>query len=593
MATSQFNKIKHLYENAEYLNLIKVFELINEKIQFLSIHEQLMFWYYYIQSLLNTNSMKKLRETTNYVQNTFSLHNLDNINKVIYYSILILGFGGIGNFDKELLWYIESSEFAKKNKSELIDSIENIWYYQYFLVAANFEIKQKNFFMAYDILKQSSSHFLNITDKTTSDKLLLASINMSLGQLHKQTNYFDIAVTDFKNVVEWGLQAHNIDYTRNGYLNLALTYEEQGKEYLAIKTANELMQQVQSTFESDEFSLSSANNLLGNIYNRMGDFIKAKDYYLRAAATIMDPGILQKVKSFNFNNMGVISFKLGDYTEALNYYLLALELAIIKQDPKELAIYYTNIGEVYLELNRLDEALENELLAITYLNIVRNDDMLVETYFIIIRICLEQKNYEKADYYINEIHGLAVQTKRSVFDHKYNISKAIKLRTEQKYDDAKLLFLTILETPNLSYDLQSIALTELAETLLYSIMKFNANHYYELEKIGQKLMLLGKQKKSLPVICNLATLLARIKMLQSQFDLAESILQEALATCAEKNVDYFKKKIQNELELCQEVKNMKNSDLDGSKRLLKEIISTSDSLRRIRELQRLMVASNK
>ena len=583
-------RIKKLYESSNYNDIIKEFEQIKNNLTLFSIHEKLALQFYYLESLLKSKNMQTILQITKSIQNEFSIVELEPIDKLIYYCILLNGFGNTGNFEEESNWYKISSEFVKSNKNDLINSKDIFWYYYYNNLSAQIETRQKNFSIAYDILKQNDKHFSNIKVKTTSDNIMLASTNLLLGQLHKQMNYLEMASNNFRKAVHCGVQANNIEYTRLSYLNLILTYEEQGKEYLTVQTSNDLIDLIKEKFNSDEFSLSSALNLLGNLYNRMGEFELAKTYYLQAFAILTDNNLIQKIRSFNHNNMGVISFKLGDFMEALNYFNLALELAIEKQDPRELAFYYSNIGETYLELNEFEKAMENELHSITFLNVLKNDDLLVETYLIIVRISLEQKDFNKADYYINEIYNLWLKTKRKIFEQKYKLAKAIKLKKELKFEESKEIFLSVLADPVIAYDLEILTLTELEGMLLYAIVKFKDSNFKDLELISQKLMQLGKEKNTIPVICNLSILLSRIHMISSQFDAAENVLQEALDICNIKNVEYFKKKIQDEFQFCSEVRKIVMVNPEKGKGLLAQSLGSTELVKRIRDLQRLMIS---
>ena len=591
ISTPEFIRFKQLYENSKYYIIIKDYELIKQKLESFSIRERLILHFYYVQSLQRTGNINTILNTIVSVEEEYLDINLYITDRLIYFIIMLYGYGAIGDIDKELSFYYLSKEFIKKNRNELLNSKDNFWYYLYNNISATVEIKEKNYSAAYDTLKQNMNHFKNITEKSNSDKLMIAQTNLILGQLHKKANYLEIAVKDFKDVIEWSLQIHNSDYVRTGYLNLALTYEEQGKEYLTIQTCNEMIQQIKKIFDSDQFLLSSAYNLLGNIYNRLGEFEQAKEYYLNAFSVVTDSIIIERIKSFNLNNMGVVSFKLGDYQGALIYYLQALEIAKAKNDPFELPFYYSNYREAYLELNKLDEALENELQSVNNLNILKNDDLLVETYLILVRICSEQKDYEKADKYINEINSIWLKTKKNIYNQKYKLATAIKLKKELKFHESKAIFLSVLEESKLNFDLEILALTELAGMTLYSILKFKSGEYNDLENIGLKLMKIAKQKNSLPVICTVSILLSRIKIIELQFNSAERYLQEAYDICVERNVGYFKKRIEFEIQFCSEVKWVTLSNPEIGKGLLMERISSSEIIRRIRDLQRLMLTS--
>ena len=551
----------------------------------MSIRERLVISFFYFKSLLKEKNYYKVKTGFNNFQQQFSSFNLDLLEKLLYNTIFLIIYGNTGRVKQELTLYKETQILINANREYYLNSKDIFWYFYFTIISANIEMKQKNYSVSYDMLKQVNKHFIDIKEKSRLDMIILSSIHMLLGKMHKEINYMDIAVNNFNTVIEWALKAKNLDNTRAGYINLALTYEELGRDYLAFKTSKEFLEQVKEKFDDDQYSLSSGYNLLGNLFNRSGDFEVAKDYYLRAFSVITNSDLLQKVRSFNLNNMGVISFKLGNYLEALSYYSHALQLAIIKQDPGELAFYYSNIGEVNLVLNMLQSAFENELQAISYLEKVKNDDLLVETYFILVRICLEQNTLEKADIYIENIHQMFLTTKRKIFKYKYLISKAIKLSKEGKYVESKEVFLSILDNPNLSFDLQGFALTELIKMLLDSIIHNHSNDFTDLDEIIKKLSILGKQNKSLPIICNLAILESRINLLQSKYDSAEAGLKNAIDFCVERNVEYFKSKLQYELEFLYE---LKESNPESVRSLLINKIGSNESLGSIKGIQRLI-----
>lgn len=582
-------RIRKMYENSEYYKVLENYKTINENFDSFTIHEQITLNFYIVQSLIKTGSFNRITEIVSTLQNKVSLIKLNVIDNLIFLIVVITGYENTGKVDEKLFWYQKAKEFAKNNLEALANSEENYWYYYFLLVSAIVETSQRNYSISYSLLKEINKHFLNIKEKSNSDIIMLSLISTQLGKINRLTNYLDIAEENFKDAIKWSKKGHHLENTRGNYLNLSLVYEEQGRDYLAIQNCSELIQEIDNNFNHDEFSLSSAYNLLGNIYNRTGEFVLAREMYLKSLDIVSDASVIQRIKSFNFNNIGVISFKLGNFNESLNYYMQALELALSKQDPTEIGVYYSNIGEAYFELGILAEAYESELQALSYLKTIQNDELLIDTYFTIIRISLERNDLEKADDYINEISKITLKAKKRKFEYKLLFSKALKLKKEQKFFEAKEIFLAILKNQNLSLDLQTITLVELAGLVFESIIN-KEKCTIDQGEIIKKLDALGKQSKSVPVVCNLAILQSRLKVLDLNFESAESILDEVDEYCVARNVSYFRPKIQNELQFIKEIKQQDILDLEYIKNLLRMKMKSNNSFNSIRDLERLMLS---
>ncbi len=567
---------------------------INEKIFTLPTRSQLVLNLYYCQSLLQSGNIRKALEITRSLEDFYKRKNLDSIEKVIYYSILLSSLTRVGEIERVSEIYIESSEYIKKEKEVLLASNDNYWYYYYSIVSANLEIKRKKYTQAFDTLKQTGNHFIRKINEDSSSWFMLSWIYILIGQIHKQTNYLGLAINDFKKAIDCSLKAQNLEYLRTAYLYLALTYEEEGREYLVKLTVQDLIQETEANFNSDEYSISSAYNLLGNINNRLGEFQVAKDYYSKAFLVVTDPDLKVRIKSYYLNNMGVISFKMANYEESLKYFKESLELATLKGDPRELAYYYSNVGESLFAIGKYDEAIANELQAIDYIDTINNDDLLVETYFILIRIYIEQEDYEKANPYIHEIHLKYLETNKTTFQLKYKLVQGIKLKRQGNIDQANQVLLSVLEYPHFLYDIQTIALTEITSMLLGSNFDIQKKYAKEIEKLTQKLQGLVREKNSLPLLCYFAIFSARSQiMMNLNFHSAELILQEAHDLCLKKNVEYFRQKIEHELEVSQHLKYISGNQHFVKSGLLLEKLNSFDIVGQLQSLQRLMLAEAK
>ena len=502
-----------------------------------------------------------------------------------------MGFSNCGLLDEAESVFKSTFDFVRLNQNELEKSKENYWFSFYKVITASMQIKQKKYSSAFNTLKQENNKFSHRSDLRTSDMILLAWISLLFGQIHKQTNFLDISIFDYKNALEWSLKAKNLEYFRSAYLYLALAYEEQGKEFLAIITIQRFLLDMKDTLPDDEYSISSAYNLLGNIYNRTGEFELAKESYTNAKLVVKDSSVLEDIMSYYFNNMGVISYKMGDYEQALQYYNQALELALRKRDPPNLALYYSNIGEVFLNLNQPDTALQYELTALDYLTTVKNDKLLAETYFILVKITLDKENYHQVNYFLEKLQEVAQTTKRNRIKILTQIAQGLEFKKKQNLEQAKEQFLCILDSKNIPYDLETITLTELIEMYLSLGLEKKNLFYNDLEIISKKLFLLGKQTNSVPVKCNLAIFMARIKAIDLNFYEAENILQEALELCNNKNVSYFKKKIENELKFCTAINKSVSIQHKNKNNIVVDKFNSINLVSYVHNLQRFMIAS--
>ena len=104
---------------------------------------------------------------------------------------------------------------------------------------------------------------------------------------------------------------------------------------------------------------ASAIDVIGTLYEQLGDYAKALEYKLQALRIyeqIKDLGGTAK----SFNNIGVLYFRQKNHDKALEYYQKAL--AIVKRQNKQIAVavYLLNVGEVYQEKGEYAKAIDYE-----------------------------------------------------------------------------------------------------------------------------------------------------------------------------------------------------------------------------------------
>ncbi len=163
---------------------------------------------------------------------------------------------------------------------------------------------------------------------------------------------------EYQAALDYGFKKLEIDNDRNksSALNIiGVTYWRMGKYDKALECylkALSILEEVE-----DKPGIAPVLNNIGIIYNNMGDRKKALDYYnksIKISEELDDKNGL----SNSFNNAGNIYRKSGESEKALEYYHKALEIREDLNDKRGFSHTLTNIGTVYQDLKNFDKALE-------------------------------------------------------------------------------------------------------------------------------------------------------------------------------------------------------------------------------------------
>ncbi|MBI5888939.1 MAG: tetratricopeptide repeat protein [Deltaproteobacteria bacterium] len=114
--------------------------------------------------------------------------------------------------------------------------------------------------------------------------------------------------------------------------------------------------------DRDLFALSPEECLkLGAVYDAKGETALALKYYEKAATADRENADIYFI-------MGNLSYRMKLYNNAESYYLKAIELS------PEKAVFFNNLGWLYMEMNQLDKAEETVKIA------VQNDPLGMHVY---------------------------------------------------------------------------------------------------------------------------------------------------------------------------------------------------------------------
>jgi len=135
-----------------------------------------------------------------------------------------------------------------------------------------------------------------------------------------------------------------------------------GKRAIALATRTDNKQVLAQTY-----------NRIGSIYNSLGDYETALQYYYESLklGKVMDDN-LAIAKSYG--NIGSVYFRQKQYDQALQFNQKALSLVQHKQDTAFLGKLYNNIGNIYLEKNLYDKALPYYQKALEMKEVIHDPD---------------------------------------------------------------------------------------------------------------------------------------------------------------------------------------------------------------------------
>ncbi|MBI3260125.1 MAG: tetratricopeptide repeat-containing sensor histidine kinase [Ignavibacteriae bacterium] len=222
-----------------------------------------------------------------------------------------------------------------------------------------------------------------------------------------------------------------------GTLFASLGDVERGLEYferalaIAIETSN------------TEDSGSHLCNI-GNVYRKLEDYPRALEYFHRALTIFEKAGDRRRTSAL-LGNIGTVCFYCGDFDEALRYVKNALQVAEELGDTYGIALWRTNIGELYstqswhqFNLKKAEEYLLGVLV------VQEKAGAMVDQYWIhkiLGNVYKQQERWKDAFYHSEKFHELKdeyhnISTVKSVTDSDSKRKIAI-ISKEKEITDAK------------------------------------------------------------------------------------------------------------------------------------------------------------
>jgi Nif-specific regulatory protein len=195
----------------------------------------------------------------------------------------------------------------------------------------------------------------------------------------------------------------------NIYNNIGVTWMDHSE---FDKAEDALKKSLQTAMDFGFFrnTIASLNNL-GALYFKKGDWDQAISYHEQAIKKCEDNDFTEGLLR-SFNNLGEVYEKQDELNLAYDLYFKGLELLPTVNDDYIKAELYGNLGSVLTKLHKFKDAYSYLVESLDFFKSINARDKVIEGhqkqayYFILTR------NYESADYYLNQSMNMATEQKR-------------------------------------------------------------------------------------------------------------------------------------------------------------------------------------
>lgn len=204
---------------------------------------------------------------------------------------------------------------------------------------------------------------LPILSKIKDDKLL-GMVNYNLAHSHKERALYDEAILYIHPAIENFEKIGDQHRIARSYSTLGNIYREIGKDSLSIEYHSRSLKISRSINDKEE--VSSSLNDLGNSYKALYSYDQALHFYSKSLAT--GDSVYQAT---TLGNMAEVYGLQGNFIKSEEYFQKALVLRQREKDVKAVANLLTDLGRLYLNMNKITQAqekLDNALL------LAREDD---------------------------------------------------------------------------------------------------------------------------------------------------------------------------------------------------------------------------
>jgi tetratricopeptide (TPR) repeat protein len=222
-----------------------------------------------------------------------------------------------------------------------------------------------------------------------------------------------------------------ISYLRIGRCHWIKSDFKEALDYLG--NALEIANRIQELYTKVEVLIG-----MGNVYITMELIDQAMTHYYNALEIATEHGY-GELESKLLNNIGTMHEDLKDYAVALGYYQKCLEKSIEIGDKYAIAIAHVNMGNVFMRIDRLDEAKNSVLLAINYGVENRKNLLLAHSYHSMGRIHQKLLDYKQSIKYLMLGADEAIECKDLVILFRIYLELASAYDSKNDYDNAETI----------------------------------------------------------------------------------------------------------------------------------------------------------
>lgn len=183
------------------------------------------------------------------------------------------------------------------------------------------------------------------------DDTSLGVVYFNLAHGYKESAEYDKAIKSMKPAIESFERINDQYRLARTYETLGNIYREVGKDSLSLEYQQKSLSLNREI--NDLAGISSSLNDLGNTYKSLYDYDKALYFYTQS----LEVGDSIH-KSTTLGNMAEVYGLQGNYKKAEKYFQKALLLREQEQDLKAIANILTDLGQLYLNQNRIPKAHE-------------------------------------------------------------------------------------------------------------------------------------------------------------------------------------------------------------------------------------------
>ena len=396
------------------------------------------------------------------------------------------------SIDSSILFYHQALRLAKqKNDSAKMGKI-----YNNLGVAFQFQINtdsaEKYLFNAYKIFESSNN------------AKQFAKASMDLGNLYTSESKYDKAIDKLLEGLKVFELIEDSSYLIHGYNSL-------GNLYLNIDDAHSALKYYQKSLKlTQKYNRSDiSDELLCNIglayFQGLGNNDSAEYFFNK---TLSKEGIENNhiLYSTVLVNLATLKNNQGKYHEALNYFRLVKDQANFESDSYSKMVCYVNMGNTYLELGDIDQAVQNIeaglLMAIkinnlefqknAYLYLSRTDSIKGNYYQAL-------KNFQLYNKVSNNISNTEIENRIQIINSKHQLTQVL---TENKLLAKQNKLKQDLLQKHIALNIFSVV----ALVLTFVFLLFTLYNYKKTQRLNKELLeknnKINKQKEELQNLNN-------------------------------------------------------------------------------------------